>query len=65
MQNVRQLCGRSLSAMGQKQTSRDFGLMSALPHSVPLVPPHANVSCLPYILGPASGIVIAIEEICA
>ena len=28
-------------------------------------PPHANVSCLPYILGPASGMVIALEEICA
>jgi hypothetical protein len=27
--------------------------------------PHANVSRLPYILGPASGMVIALEEICA
>ena len=26
---------------------------------------HANVSCLSYILGPASGMVIALEEICA
>ena len=66
MQNVRQLCGRSLSAMGQKQTSRDFGLMSALPPIRFLwFPPHANVSRMPYILGPTSGMVIALEEICA
>ena len=28
-------------------------------------PPHANVSRLPYILGLASAMVIALEEICA
>ena len=58
-----------MPALGHKQTFRSAIGMSALP-------PKADIgsfgfrltqtlSCLSYILGPASGMVIALEEICA